>query len=946
MWAVLWSLFGVNCAEDPSTQLVVLMDTDYRVPDEVDRVRARVAKMVQTESGPKELPTWVRVFALAGEEPPPPGAYVLPATFAVLPAGSDVGGEVVVELEALARGSEQPLVVRRVRTGFMRGEARLLRMLIHSACEDVLCGDAETCGCPDATSCATPSCVDERVLPDELELIGNPGALPPNSEFPVEADPDAGVPNDDGIPPTDGGDPDGGPTDGVVGCEAPFTLCDEECVNLRSDPRYCGDCGVACPSGYVCELGGCTDPGDCRTNGLGCNGFTYCDGASGDCLRGCTLDEQCARDHELCDAETHECVCEIGFDRCGFECINTLIDPRFCGDCGTPCPPGQVCELGGCNDPGDCRINGFGCTGFTYCDGVTGSCLRGCENDTQCTAENRVCDTDAHNCVCDEGFHSCGGTCVSDFDVESCGDSCMPCPSPPGSTPTCDAGLCGLICDGGREPCGFECVDTQTDPRFCAGCATSCPLGDECESGVCVDPGDCRTNGLGCSGFNYCDGLTGDCLLGCEQHAQCSALNEVCNTLTHECVCIAGFHSCGGVCVSDSDVASCGTLCAPCPTPPSSTATCELGVCDFVCSVGFERCDDACCPTSCPEGEILFDRACAAFHIRAADSKGNVGEYASLALDAVGRPHAAYYAQNGKNLLHSRLSLGGIWSRETAAAPKDVGQHASIEIDPSNVPHIAFYDADTKDLRFAVRLGSNSWSFETVDGDGDVGQHASLAFDLQGTAHIAYYDGGNKSLRLATKQPGGGWSIEVVDAQGSVGRFASLAFSAAGAAHIAYHDEGDEDLLLATEQPGGRWSIEVVDAQGSVGRFASLAFDNAGVAHVAYYDEDNGDLKLATRQSDTGWKLETVDGQGDVGSHGSLAFDAAGTAHISYFDETSRDLKHTVRQEGQPWRHEILDSLGEVGRFTSLAVDAEGHVHIAYYDSTNTNLKYAIVAAP
>ena len=132
----------------PHTQLVVLMDTDYAVPSEVDRVRARVAKMVETDGGLEEVQTWERVFSLSNQEPAPPGAY------------------------AFAAGTDRTLGVRRVRTGFVRGEARLLRMLIHRACEDVSCADGESCGCPDATSCATPSCVDERVSPNALESIG------------------------------------------------------------------------------------------------------------------------------------------------------------------------------------------------------------------------------------------------------------------------------------------------------------------------------------------------------------------------------------------------------------------------------------------------------------------------------------------------------------------------------------------------------------------------------------------------------------------------------------------------------------------------------------------------------------------------------------------------------------------------------------------------------
>jgi len=609
-WALVLSLLGVNCAEDPSTQLVVLMDTDYSVPTEVDRVRARIAKVVDTEGGPQEVQTWERVFSVSNADPTPPGAYALPATFAVLPEASDLERELIVDLEAFAAGSDELLGRRRVRTEFVQGEARLLRMLIHRACHDVSCADGESCGCPDATSCATPSCVDERVAPEALEPIDDPGQLPPSSEFPVGGGGAGG-----GGTGGDGGA--GGGTGGAGGtdCEPPLEVCDEQCVNTATDPRFCGGCAVACPIGFVCSSGSCLDPGDCRTNDEGCTGFTYCDPETGDCLRGCTIDEQCVRDHEVCDVETHDCICEPDFDRCAFDCVDTQTDPRFCGECSTSCPLGDVCEMGACLDPGDCRTNSTGCTGFTYCDDATGDCLRGCERDEQCTGENRVCDTVAHACVCDVGFHSCGGTCVSDLDVNSCGDLCTPCPQPPGSTATCVAGICGFVCDQSLEQCGAECVDTQTDPRFCGSCTTSCPVGDECDAGKCFDPGDCRTNGIGCTGFFYCDSATGNCLIGCDMDAQCTSQNEICNVATHACVCTIGFHRCGGVCVSNTSVSSCGTSCTPCPEPPGSTATCVAGICGFVCDPGLQRCGAECvdtqtdprfcgdCLTSCPVGE-------------------------------------------------------------------------------------------------------------------------------------------------------------------------------------------------------------------------------------------------------------------------------------------------------------------------------------------------------
>ena len=886
------SLFGVNCSEATSTQLIVLMDTDYVVPAEVDRIRARVAKVVESEAGTEERETWARVFAVSNDAAVEPDAHALPATFAVVPADPDIDRDIVVQLEALGTGSDEVLVTRRVKTGFIPGQSRLVRMLLYRACAESSCVDGESCGCPGGAACTTPSCVDETLPPEELELMDDPASLPPNSEFPIGEDPDGGVGADGGT------DPDGGvASDGGAECEPPLDLCNGECVDTRSDAQYCGDCSTVCPSGHVCESSVCADPGDCRTNDVGCTGFTYCDAVSGSCLRGCAEDEQCIRNQEACDIETHECVCASDFERCAFDCVDTRTDPRFCGGCTTSCLPGEVCEAAICVDPGDCRTNGVGCTGFAYCDRDTGNCLRGCSQDTQCIGRDEVCDTVLHECVCAAGFHDCDGVCVSNQDVATCGTSCVPCPAPQGSTPDCAAGVCDFVCNDGLERCGSGCVDTQTDARFCGNCTTSCPVGEVCESGTCRDPGDCRTNGIGCSGFTYCDQASGECLPGCAVDAQCAADNQVCDIVTHDCVCATGFHQCSGGCVSDLDVDTCGTSCVPCLAPPGSIPICDSGSCDFVCNDGFERCDDACCPTSCPPGQVLFERACAATHVRTASADGNVGEYADIALDAAGAPHIAYYARNGRNLLHSHLPTGGLWVRETADSPQDVGQHASIAIDADGSVHIAYYAVDFGDLKHATRSPGGAWSAEIVDAQGDVGQHASLAFDPFGVAHIAYYDEGNK------------------------------------------------DLLIATQVSAGAWAVATVDARGDVGQYASLAFDPSGVAQIAYYDEGNKDLLTATRAIDETWRLESIESQGDVGRYASLTFDGLGTAHVSYFDEIGLDLKHASRKPGQAWVLQTVDSAGEVGRFTSIVTDAEGHAHIAYYDATDTNLKYAIVAA-
>jgi len=679
------------------------MDTDYGVPGEVDRIQARVSKMMDTGAGLEEVETWRNTFPVSDDALGQPGLYELPATFGVLPGESDVNEAIVIELQALGSGTDQALVSRRVTTGFVAGETRLIRMALYRACAEMVCPERETCGCPGAAACAEPSCVSAIVNPEELEPVSNPGVLPEDAGIPI---PDAGVP--------DGSVPDGG----VISCEPPLTLCGMNCVNPQGDPRYCGDCETACPRGYVCEEGSCIDPGDCRMNAVGCSGFTYCDEATGECLRGCEADEQCV------------------------------------------------------------------------------------------------------------------------------------------------------------------------------------------------------------------------------------GANEECDTVLHECVCEPGFHLCGAVCVDDLDVSSCGDLCTPCSAPPNASPICDLGTCDFVCDETYVACGQLCCPTSCPPGQALYNGSCAEVHLQTVDETGTVGEFSSLALDVAGRAHIAYYANSGRDLGYSAQQVDDSWISQRPDGKDEVGKHSSIAVDPEGVLRIAYYNASQKNLMLATNWFAAIWTVQTVDDTDDVGEYASLAFDAAGDPHISYYHRNNKDLMYATRQGVGPWAIEAVDFEDDVGQHTSLALSPSGAVHISYYDSGGKDLKHASQTSDGSWRTQTVDSVGDVGKYTSLAFDPTGVPHISYYADTGRNLRFASADDMGAWTSQSVDSVGDVGKFTSLAFDARGGARISYYYESGRDLRHALGLPGETWVLRTVDSVGDVGHYTSIAVDGLGQAHISYYDVTNSNLKYAIIAAP
>lgn len=61
-----------------------------------------------------------------------------------------------------------------------------------------------------------------------------------------------------------------------------------------------------------------------------------------------------------------------------------------------------------------------------------------------------------------------------------------------------------------------------------------------------------------------------------------------------DCACLSGTHDCGGTCVFDTSVYTCGTSCSPCPVPTRGSATCTAGLCSLVCPSPYVLCGSSC----------------------------------------------------------------------------------------------------------------------------------------------------------------------------------------------------------------------------------------------------------------------------------------------------------------------------------------------------------------
>ena len=168
-----------------------------------------------------------------------------------------------------------------------------------------------------------------------------------------------------------------------------WTICEDGCALLASDPANCGACRAACARNETCTDGRCncppqsdcgslgcvdktTDPANCGACGHACAAWQICrDGACGcsaggeSACAGFCADLGSDREHcGGCDSvcpdgvrcHAGRCGCDAGLTECGAQCANTSTDPWNCGGCGAVCP-GQTyshnveCIDGRCWDP-------------------------------------------------------------------------------------------------------------------------------------------------------------------------------------------------------------------------------------------------------------------------------------------------------------------------------------------------------------------------------------------------------------------------------------------------------------------------------------------------------------------------------------------------------------------------------------------------------------------
>lgn len=505
--------------------------------------------------------------------------------------------------------------------------------------------------------------------------------------------------------------------------------------------------------------------------------------------------------------------------------------------------------------------------------------------------------------------------------------------------------------------CGGECVDVFSDPNHCSGCGIACGSDELCEGGQCVENTSCSVQG--CPRGTWCDTADGQCKPGCTSDADCYGDDEVCDLQTHECVCAAGFHSCGGSCVSDDSVQTCGSRCDPCPEAPNATAGCSAGACTLTCESYARSCGSSCavCPkgpnvtaVGC-DGEVCVATGCAAGYVACAsgccvdaanlptsdhiDAVLGINGWSAPVFDTAGHPHAVVQRyRNGQRLTMYYVEWTGQgWAYDELM----IGRHPSLALDGQDTPHLVYYDEGTRKITYAAPSASG-WATEVVDPASNYSE-PEVVLDSQGQPMVIYEadDGqGGNEVRLATRS-GGAWTQQTIQG-GNIWNLA-LAVDSQDRPHVAFSDI-DADVLYYGVRDSGTWTMEAAYSQQYLSaRSVSLQVDSQDRAHLAFVY--NHDVYYDGREA-TGWNMQKQTAIGSAISVSLGLFGADSPVMSIRTDEPNDPANNNsdlgfAEWDGSTWQVDIIEDEYLSGGSNVLAVDAAGQPHILYSRSDGTS---------
>ncbi len=314
--------------------------------------------------------------------------------------------------------------------------------------------------------------------------------------------------------------------------------------------------------------------------------------------------------------------------------------------------------------------------------------------------------------------------------------------------------------------------------------------------------------------------------------------------------------------------------------------------------------------------------------------------YNSIAVDASGNPHIAYYqkaesAEEYPELKYAYKDPSG-WHIETLETTQSgSGYYVSLALDSLGNPHIAYSQSTPDKLKYAYKDASG-WHFFDLVNNTDV-SYVNLAL-YQDQPRISYFENTEERLKYMYYN-GTTWISEYVTPSATYGHWNSLALNSNGNPRISYYAFDVSTLsgvlMYAKRTPTGSWQITTVDDSGDVGMWNSIVTDSLGNPRISY-GTSNGGLKYAY-WSEATWIIETVDNLKSEAI--KLVLDQSGNPRIVYQDFNSGNFKYAYK-DGSTWFISNIDTIDGVGHWISLTMSPLGIPSVSYM-SANSGLKYA-----
>ncbi len=616
------SLLGA-CSDQ--TSLLVEVSSPLAIPGDVNGLELRVV-------GDVEGRMVDRTYPLASD---------WPHSVSLRPGAVENQGVTITVTATLDGG----FVARRVvQDSFVRGEQRVVRIVIDAECAGVQCGEGIDCIGGRCQQSMPDGGMDAGRTPDGGTDAG------PECTSSAECDDLVNCTRDTCMDGACVNEPDdticvpGETCDPVMGCPPVVCATPEECNDFRvcNGEETCTDMActpvsgtaIDCNDSDPCTADRCSEAmrGDCvhTTADRDEDGFgdATCAEVGGVPATDCNDDNPDVNPDavEVCDGFDNDCngTCDDAFTCCRGE-VGTCTS-----SCGTPgtrvC--GSSCSWGVCSPPAEeCNAVDDDCNGaaddvFACVQGATASCttscgstgMRTCQSDctwSDCVAPAETCNGRDDDCdgTPDEGFSCVAGSGVS------CTTSC-------GSTgtqtcsATCTMGACvppAEGCTGMDDDCDGEVDETvECSAGAMESCTTSCgstgtrTCSAACTFGSCTPPSEvCNGADDDCDGridetFTCVPSAIGTCTSSCGTTGtrtctssctwgSCTPPVEACNGLDDNCnsKCDESFACCAG------RTSTCTTTCGSIGSRTCSS-TCTNGTCNppaEICNGADDDCD-------------------------------------------------------------------------------------------------------------------------------------------------------------------------------------------------------------------------------------------------------------------------------------------------------------------------------------------------------------------